>query len=183
MSAQTDIPSLESLEFIPYLDENGRLHEDLQGKIGVYAIFDRNRALQLVAYSRNVYLSLLQHMTRQPNQCHWFKIQTIEHPSRTVLETIRQAWMSENGHLPPGNSDREAQWNQPIDVKPLMSATEASEYERLPESERPKQLKKIARRVEAEVLDILKVRGATVEIRFDPKLKEQGLLDVISLRR
>lgn len=45
-------------------------------------------------------------------------------------------------------------------------------------SEKPKLLKTIARRLEAEQLAKLKDRGVTQTIRFDPKLKEQGRLDV-----
>jgi hypothetical protein len=39
-------------------------------------------------------------------------------------------------------------------------------------------LKQVARRAEAEILDVLKARGVQVEIRFNPKLKEAGLLDL-----
>jgi hypothetical protein len=36
----------------------------------------------------------------------------------------------------------------------------------------------VARRVEAEILVMLESRGIKTEIRFNPKLKEQGLLDL-----
>ncbi len=39
-------------------------------------------------------------------------------------------------------------------------------------------LKNIARRVEAEILAALELRGLKTQIRFNPKLKETGLLDV-----
>ncbi|PSO93872.1 MAG: Nuclease subunit of the excinuclease complex, partial [Cyanobacteria bacterium QS_9_48_30] len=75
----------------------------MQGKIGVYAIFDCDQNLQLVAYSRDVYFSLKQHLIRQPQKCYWIKLQTIERPKRSVLEEIREAWIAENGSPPPGN--------------------------------------------------------------------------------
>jgi hypothetical protein len=39
-------------------------------------------------------------------------------------------------------------------------------------------LKNVARRVENEILSLLKARGVTEEIRFNPKLKTSGLLDL-----
>ena len=41
-----------------------------------------------------------------------------------------------------------------------------------------KLLKQVARRVEETILAKLQQRGVTTEIRFSPKLKEQGLLDL-----
>lgn len=178
MTNQTEIPSISSLEYIPYLDENGQIPESWSGKIGVYAIFERDRVLQFVGYSRDVYLSLKQHLVRQPQGCYWVKVQTIARPSRTILEEIRQAWIEENGSLPPGNGTDEANWTQPIDVKPMMTEEEKATYENSEELGRIKLLKKVARRIEANVLEELKARGVQMELRFNPKLKEQGLLDL-----
>ncbi len=86
MTSETEISSLSDLNSIPYLDETGSLPENLQGKIGIYAIFDRDKTLQLVNYSRDIYLSLKQHLVRQPNSCYWLKVQTIDKPNRTQLE-------------------------------------------------------------------------------------------------
>src|SRR4028118_480348 len=97
MTTETHIPSLASLEYIPYLDNGGQLPETLQGKVGVYAIFDSEKVLQFVGYSRDVYLSLKQHFVRQPQNCYWLKVQTIDRPSRTILENIRESWIAENG--------------------------------------------------------------------------------------
>ncbi|HLO47579.1 MAG TPA: GIY-YIG nuclease family protein [Kamptonema sp.] len=176
----TDIPSLASLEFIPYIDAEGLVPNSVQGKIGVYAIFDREKVMQFVGYSRDVYLSLKQHLVRQPQRCYWLKFQTIERPSRTILESIRDAWMAENGSMPIGNDSEQAQWNDPIDVKPTMTVEELASYESIAFDEiaKDKLLKNVARRVEAEILSELKGRGVTEEIRFNPKLKTSGLLDL-----
>jgi hypothetical protein len=178
MTTQTDRSKLSDLEYNAYLDDKGAVAEEWQGKIGVYAIFDRDRILQFVGYSRDIYLSLKQHLVRQPDKCCWFKVQTIARPSRTVLEEMRQAWISENGNLPAGNSEEEKAWNQAIDVKPVMNESEKLQYEQADELEQGKLLKKVARRLETEIQNQLKARGVTMEIRFNPKLKEQGLLDL-----
>lgn len=178
MTTSTDIPSLSSLEYTPYLNENGIIDSELNQKIGVYAIFDENKVLQYVGYSRNLYLSLKQHLIRQPNQCYWLKKQIITRPNRTLLDGIRNSWIEENGSIPLGNSEDEAKWTQPIDAKVTMTEEEKEQYEKSEEINKIKLLKKIARRVEAEVKTQLEKRNLQEEIRFNPKLKEKGLLDL-----
>lgn len=170
--------SLQALDYIAYLDDTGNLPEELQGKIGIYAIFDQDKTLQLVNYSRDIYLSLKQHLVRQPQSCYWLKAETIERPNRTLLETIRDAWIAENGRKPAGNDTEEAVWNSPIDAKLSMTEQEHLSYEKGDELMQIKLLKQVARRVEAQILDKLKSRGVQTEIRFNPKLKESGLLDL-----
>lgn len=176
MTTQTEILSLGSLEYLPFLDENGVLAEEIQSKIGVYAIFDQEKVLQFVGYSRDMYLSLKQHLIRQPNHCYWIKLQTISRPSRTILEEIRQAWLSENSLI---QTDDE-KWTQPIDAKFAMSEAEKQDYQNTDEMGKIKLLKKVSRRVEETIQEQLKQRGVQMEIRFNPKLKEEGLLDLKS---
>ena len=180
MTTEINIPSLASLEYSPYIDDSGHLPETYQGKIGVYAIFNAEKVLQFVGYSRDVYLSLKQHLVRQPQECYWVKVQTIERPSRTVLENIENAWIAENGSVPLGNADNKETWTQPINVKPLMSSEEQEKYHHPANDELAeiKIIKNVARRVEAEILLVLKERGLQEQFRFSPKLKEEGLLDL-----
>lgn len=171
-------PTLASLEYIPYLNELGETTEQFSGKVGVYAIFDQAKILQFIGYSRDVSLSLKQHLVRQPEKCYWLKVQTIDRPSRSILEEIREAWITENGSAPVGNGTDEAMWNQPIDAKLKMTAAEQTAYAATDEMGKIKTLKQVARRVEAEVLAELDSRGVKMAIRFDPKLKEEGLLNL-----
>ena len=179
MSSQTDTPTLSSLEFLPYINDRGQLPESLQGKIGVYAIFDQQQTLQYVGYSRDIYLSLKQHLVRQPQHCYGLKVQTIDRPSRTILEEIRTAWIGENGAVPVGNGADEGVWTQAIDAKVQMTPEEQASYAgAIDELTQMKILKQASRRVEADILAVLKARGVAVEVRFNPKLKEAGLLDL-----
>lgn len=175
----TDISSLSTLDFLPYLDDEGNCNSDFTGKVGVYAIFDKDKALQYIGYSRDIVLSLKQHLMRKPACCYWIKAQTIDRPSRTILEEIREAWIAENGQMPPGNGSDESQWTQAIDVKPLMTDEEREKYEKsIDELAQMKLLKQVSRRVEADLLAVLESRGLKEAIRFNPKLKESGLLDL-----
>lgn len=178
MPTQTDYPALADLSFISYLDEAGQIPETLSGQIGVYAIFDRDRVLQLVYYSRNIYASLKQHLVRQPEQCYWLKVYSVSRPSRTLLQDIQTAWIAENQNVPAGNDRDRALWLDPIDAKITMTPGDRQTYENSDELGKTKLLKQVARRYEAEILAQLEKRGVTTEIRFNPKLKEQGLLDL-----
>ena len=174
MNESDTLANLEQLEYIPYLDTTGNICGDFQGKIGVYAIFDREQVLEFVGYSRDIYLSLKQHLTRQPQACYWLKIQVIERPNRTILESIKQAWLRESQSV----ISNEKLWTEPIDVKLAMTETEKEIYQNADELGKIKLLKQVSRRVENDILSTLEKRGVQMEIRFNPKLKEQGLLDL-----
>jgi hypothetical protein len=173
-----DLPSLASLEFIAYIDRVGELPVEFQGSIGIYAVFDRERVLQFVGYSRDVYLSLKQHLVRQPDHCYWLKATTIDKPNRTFLEGVQAAWIGENGSVPGGNGEDSQTWLDPIDTNHAMTDSERASFEDLDGIAQIKLLKQVARRVEETILIKLKERGVQTEIRFNPKLKEQGLLDL-----
>jgi hypothetical protein len=171
-------PALADLKFLPYLTPEGTVPDTWAGQVGVYAIFDESQVLQYVGYSRDVSLSLTQHLIRRSPFCHWVKVHTIARPSRTALDTIRAAWIAEYGDCPPGNGDEEPRWTQPIDAKLQMTEAEKATYTAQDELGKTKTLKQVARRVEAQVLEELQQRGVTMALRFDPKLKETGLLNL-----
>jgi hypothetical protein len=178
MSSTTNIPSLGSLEFLAYIDTAGELPAQLQQQIGIYAIFDQTQALQFVGYSRDIYLSLKQHLVRQPESCYWVKATTIDRPNRTFLEDVRSAWIVENGSIPPGNTEANLVWVDPIATSDAMTVAERDSFEDLDGLAQIKLRKQVARRVEETILAKLEQRGVKTEIRFSPKLKEQGLLDL-----
>ena len=128
------------------------------------------------------FLSLRQHLVRQPQYCYWVKVETIERPSRKILEEIEQAWIAENGSLPIGNGENKDKWVSPIDAKALITPEEQANYDNPVNDEMAKMkiIKNVARRVEADILKELEARGLQMQVRFNPKLKEEGLLDVKS---
>ena len=85
-NTEIQIPELSQLEYLPYINSEGKLPLSLQGKIGVYGIFDEVKKLLFIGYSRDVYQSIKVHLVRQPNSCYWLKVQTIEGPNRSILE-------------------------------------------------------------------------------------------------
>lgn len=178
MSLDTDIPSLGSLDFLAYINDAGELPEILQNKIGIYAIFDKSQVLQFVGYSRDIYLSLKQHLVRQPDCCYWVKATTIDRPNRTFLDSVQSSWIAENGSTPTGNGADSALWLDPISTHHAMTAAENDSFADLDGLAQIKMRKQVSRRVEETILAKLQQRGVQTEIRFNPKLKEQGLLDL-----
>jgi hypothetical protein len=178
--AESEYPSLTTLESLPYIDGEGQLPHQFEGCIGVYAIYSATQELAYIGYSRDVSLSLKQHMVRQPQHCFWVKVTTVDKPNRTLLETIKAAWIAENGRVPPGNGETAPRWEQPIDVKAQMLPEESAQYidPQLDERQHLKVLKQAARRIEENILKILTERGVKEALRFNPKLKENGLLDL-----
>jgi hypothetical protein len=171
---ETQTIRLVDLDFLPYLTPAGDLTPCPDGKIGVYAIFDADQQLQFVGYSRDVSVSLLQHLIRQPDRCHWFKAHCIDRPNRSVLEQLRTDWLAE-AESHDSESDR---WTQPIDAKVYMTDDERHQLDNSDGAQRPQLLKQIARRVEQQVVSALSQRGFSQKVRFNPKLKESGLLDL-----
>jgi hypothetical protein len=169
---------LANQPYLPYLDAAGELPQQFQRQIGVYAIFDESHTLQFVDYSRDVLLSLKQHLVRQPAGCHWVKVHIIDRPNRTALEEIKTAWLA-SGELPPGNGPEAPAWQEPIDCRFAMTSAEQAGFTELEEIAQSKLLKQISRRVEADIMAKLQERGLRSEIRFNPKAKERGLLDLV----
>lgn len=168
---------LEDLQYHSYLDTAGKIDSDFEGKIAIYAIFDQDKKIQYIGYSRNLCKSLQQHLIRKVDQCYWFKAHIIERPSRSLLEGIRHDWLEENEGLLPSNEEQQ-EWTQPINTRQEMTADEQQEYDQQDELHQIKILKKVARRVEDKIKEKLHHRGVTMNMRFNPKLKEEGLLDL-----
>lgn len=169
---------LKDLEFISYIDENGFINADLEGVIGIYAIFNQEKVLQYVGYSRSLLMSLKQHLVRQPDNCYWYKFYQIDRANRTILEEIRRHWLAQNQELPLGNGEDENLWTQSIDAKLTMTEDDKRQYQQSDELGKIKLLKKVARRLEEKIKTTLENRHVNMEIRFNPKLKEEGLLDL-----
>ncbi len=176
-TALTVTPLLE-LSSYSYLTPEGLVNPVASGQIGVYGIADQCEVIQYIGLSRDIYLSLRQHLIRQPQACYYFKFHRIERPNRAQLEAIRQQWLSELGTPPVGNASEQMAWEQPIDVKTTMSPKMQQTFAGLDDVAQAKYLKDLARQKETEIFQALAARQVTEPLRFNPKLKENGLLDL-----
>lgn len=174
MVALTDLPLL------PYISEAGTLPPDLTGKVGVYAIRDREKTVCYIGYSRDVEQSLKLHLVRQVDSCYWVQVHCVDRPSRTYLEGVKQAWIEALGHVPTGNASEPSAWETALDINVQLSDAERSAITdpQLDEVQRTKRLKQAVRLREAAIVAKLAERNLQIELRFNPKLKDQGLLDL-----
>lgn len=171
-------PTLAELPFHPYIDGSGQVAPDLKGAIGLYAIFDAAGSVQYIGYSRDVRLSLLQHLVRCPQRCHGYKAIAIERPDRPWLEAVKQQWLVELGAVPLGNDRDRPQWENAIDVREQMTEAERTAWASADPFTQPKLLKQVARRVETAILEQLRQRSLQEPLVFNAKLKESGRLDL-----
>ncbi|KAL3688537.1 hypothetical protein R1sor_014846 [Riccia sorocarpa] len=177
------VEKLENLEFRPYLTDEGFIadYSEPTAKASVYAIFDDSKTLQYIGVTRQVYQSMRLHFARVPSQCFYIKLQHLSRPSRALLEGIRDQWIVENGSTPSGNDNGEMQnvWENPLDCTFLMTDEEKLSFEEAaPGPPKAKVLKNVARRIEAGLLAVFQERKCKDKLRFDPKLKDRGQLDL-----
>ena len=85
---------------------------------------------------------------------------------------------AENDQVPPETARKRLLGIRRIDAKAQMTAAEQAAYANSDDLGRIKTLKQVARRVEAEVTSTLEARGFATAVRFDPKQKEKGLLEL-----
>ncbi|MFN3360853.1 MAG: GIY-YIG nuclease family protein [Pseudanabaenaceae cyanobacterium] len=165
-------PHLADLPLYPYLTQAGLIDGTLEGKRGVYAIFDGEVSLAYVGISRNIATSLQQHLVRVPDRCHFYKVWTMDTWDRDLLEQIQNHWQ---GDLV---IDRD-KWEKPIDCRLLLTPEEQENLQRAEDEIAVNRvLKGAARRVEQEILQKLAARGVKFAVCFHPKRKEEGLLDL-----
>ena len=174
------IPQLTDLPTLPFINSEGKLPQNYANKIGAYAIFNQDHQLMHLGFSRNVLLSLKQCLIRYPEACHWIKAATIERPSKAHLQDILAQWQTDAGGPPYSDHNPENRWTESINLHQHMVTEEKMAYDGsdLNERAKVKLLKQVSRRLEANILSNLEARGYQDELRFNPKLKESGLLDV-----
>ena len=133
-----------------------------------------------LGFSRNVLLSLKQSLVRNPEACHWVKVTTIDRPSKSQLQEILTQWQQESGGSPYSEANPEKRWTESINLHEHMDEDEKVTYASadLTDRAKVKLLKQISRKLEAKILTQLEQRGYQDELRFNPKLKESGILDV-----
>ena len=103
---------------------------------GVYAVFDADKRLQLVSYSRNVVLALRAHLAQVgAARAAWVRVMVFANKamcSRANLEAQAAAWLRDSGEgLPPGNGPEAALWGAPASqaAEEVMTPAERAAFE------------------------------------------------------
>jgi len=181
LPAELQIP-LADLPASDYVDSDGCIVDlsEAGAKATVYAILDKESDVRYVGVTRSITPSLRLHMARKPKECYAVKVLHIARPSRATLEAIRSLWIQQCGTV-PGNDEGVEQdlWENPFDCKKHMSDEDRATVAAANEGpERNKAMKVVARKFEADIMEVIASRGITERFRFDPKLKETGMLDL-----
>lgn len=184
---------LSSRELLPVISSDGNVADaSAVGRVGVFAVFNDERKLVYVGISRDCGTSLRKSLARRPMMCAFYVAEYVTRPSRTALEAIRSQWVAEwettSGESVCGcdGGPEQERWESAIDVRqPQVALTEEEQtaLSSVEPSDMPRLLKKICRRVQADIEGILRQRGLKESLKFAPKLKEKGLLDVESVKR
>lgn len=154
--------------------------------MGVFAIYDSSQTLQYVGISRDVATSLRRALARRPSLAHFYTAEyaTARRPSRTALEALRDDVVG--GRAVPGldGGGEQRRWEGAVDVRRDVELREEEKgaIEAAELGEVAKVLKKVARRVQGDVEEVLRERGLTEKLKFAPKMKSEGLLDVESVK-
>jgi len=136
-----DEHTAEEVSIIPELVNNGVEIMPLAAWIaaaenvkvaGVYAVLNAERLTQYISYSRNVKISLNDHVAQNGEQnCAYVRVQTFTFPKRQEMESLRDAWIAELDSIPPGNAGLAGSWASTTGEAALssMSSAERQAYE------------------------------------------------------
>lgn len=180
--------SLQQQVVHPLISDEGAVAPEVQiGSVGVYAIFDSSRRARHIGLSRDVATSLRRALARRPDDSYYYAAHIVTRPNRQLLESVRDGWIQhEDGHIDGCDGGKEQQrWESPVDVmsdNAPISDEDRSLLRECEDGQREKILKKVCRNVQNSIENKLKARGLTEKLKFAPKLKSRGLLDVESVK-
>eukprot|EP01018_Ginkgo_biloba_P034903 Gb_22550 [translate_table: standard] len=158
---------LNLMPFRAVINKQGRIQptKDIDTAASVFAVFDRNKRIQYIGFSKGLKNSLRTLMGRRPELCYFYKAHNLTSLDQQLMLSIRQQWISELGSTPPGNTDpaEKALWEQPSVASSISERGKAASA-----ASKAKELQQM-------LLD----RGLKEEMVFDPVLLEQGKCDVL----
>lgn len=161
------VKSLGTLPLYSVVNKEGRIQpiEDPEAVASVFSIFDRNKKIQYIGFSKDLKNSLRTLMGRRPELCYYYRTQNLTSFDQELMIAIRQQWIDEVGSTPPGNSspkDR-AQWEQPALASSISERGRAA----------------AAASKAKTMLQMMRDRGVKEEMIYDPVLLEQGKLNIL----
>ncbi|CAI5506105.1 unnamed protein product [Closterium sp. Naga37s-1] len=112
-SPTCSLPSLENTPATPVFTSDGAVAA-FPAASGVYAIYDKEGALQYMGLSRRLAASLQAHAEDLPEMCGAVKLAVVAATNKEALVEAWKAWMQEHvagtGKVPPGNESGNSTW-------------------------------------------------------------------------
>lgn len=183
---------LSGRDLLPVICSDGTIADpSMIGRVGVFAIFDAEQNLVYVGISRDCGTSLRKCLARKPLLCWYYTAEYVSRPSRAAMEALSSKWIAEwentHGTSVPGcdGGVEQEKWESAINVRGphvVLSEDEKISLDDAEGSDLPKILRGICRRVQDEIEETLRSRGLKENLKFAPKMKGNGLLDVESVK-
>eukprot|EP00850_Spirogloea_muscicola_P003557 SM000014S00345 [mRNA] locus=s14:826697:828744:+ [translate_table: standard] len=159
-------PALNDLPLVNYINQRGFVQPAVEPGTAatVFAVFDKNKKIQYIGFSKDVRNSLRTLLGRRPELCYFYKAADLPTLDQQQMIKIREQWISELGLPPTGNAEpaQRKLWEQPGDAGSI--------------SERGKVAAATSKA--KTMLQILADRGLKEEFVYDPELLEKGLCDI-----
>jgi hypothetical protein len=97
--------SLASLDLCPVITQQGLVQPDVpEGTAAtVFAIYDNDKRLQYVGFSKDLRSSLRTVLGRRPDRAHQYRALHFPKLDQEAMVAVRTAWFEENSGPPPGN--------------------------------------------------------------------------------
>ncbi|GAV73569.1 Glutaredoxin domain-containing protein [Cephalotus follicularis] len=106
--------NLTETELVAVSSTSDELTTKMPSDSGVYAVYDKNDALQFIGISRNIAASVFAHLKTVPELCSSVKVGVVGEPDRAALTQAWKSWMEEHikatGKVPPGNESGNTTW-------------------------------------------------------------------------
>jgi hypothetical protein len=94
-TAATEIgtfPSLNDLPLINYISQTGRIQPPVEAKTAasIFAVYDKNKKIQYIGFSKDVRNSLRTLMGRRPELCHYYKLYNLRTLDQEKMLAVRK---------------------------------------------------------------------------------------------
>lgn len=152
-----------------------RENTSTQPPVGVFALYDEDKVLQYVSYSRNITLSVKSVMERVGKEsCGFVRnmvFQNAAMQTRQAMEEQQQRWIEENGSVPLGNGSEREKWSVGFDVN-AMSQSEKDEYD----GKKSKMVAAMGQRMDENAsLNMPKLRSAVQDGDWSEVIEDQNM--------
>jgi hypothetical protein len=86
------LPSLNDLPLINYISQTGRIQPPVEAKTAasIFAVYDKNKKIQYIGFSKDVRNSLRTLMGRRPELCHYYKLYNLQTLDQEKMLAVRK---------------------------------------------------------------------------------------------
>jgi hypothetical protein len=165
--AETSVTDLESLEMVTILDESGAVSPGIPECPAVFAMYDKDMAIQYIGFSSVLHKSIEKLFYRRPETAYYFKYLQLETVDQDAMVRIRNTWFDSLGGPPIGNVnlvEKEAWQIPPQVVANSEGGTLVAAQEQA-----------------AMMMTQIRNRGCTVGIAPEPALLQRGIIEFVTL--